>query len=67
MTHYLTRTGAHDHGSNIVNTFGTLWRLMNESRIQPDSAERNLRRGIALVLDLSQSLAPQDVVRTAWV
>ncbi|HSI11497.1 MAG TPA: glycosyl hydrolase, partial [Chthoniobacter sp.] len=41
MTHYITRTGAHDHGSNIVNTFGTLWRLMNESRIQPDAAERN--------------------------
>lgn len=41
MTHYITRTGAHDHGSNIVNTFGTLWRLMNESRIAPDAAERN--------------------------
>lgn len=40
MTHYVTRTGAHDHGSNIVSTYGNLWRLMNESRLAEDDAER---------------------------
>jgi hypothetical protein len=41
MIHYVTRTGAHDHGNNIVSTFGNLWRLMNESRLAADDAERN--------------------------
>lgn len=40
MTHYITRTGAHDHGSNIVSTYGNLWRLMNECRLAEDEAER---------------------------
>src|SRR5579871_3407197 len=41
MAHYVTRTGADDHGANIVSTFGNLWRLMNEGRIKADLADRN--------------------------
>jgi len=41
LAHYVTRTGADDHGSNIVSTFGNLWRLMNEGRLKAHEAERN--------------------------
>jgi hypothetical protein len=41
MAHYVTRTGAHDHGFNIVSTYGNLWRLMNEARLKANESERN--------------------------
>ncbi len=42
ITPYLTNFGVHDHGFNIVSTFGNLWRLMREGRTPKDATE--LRR-----------------------
>jgi len=39
---YLTHTGSHDHGSNVVSTFGNLWRLQLESRLPAAERERDL-------------------------
>src|SRR5262247_4665679 len=33
MASHLTHTGVHDHGFNNVSTYGTLWRLAREGRI----------------------------------
>jgi hypothetical protein len=40
MPNHLTHVGVHDHGFNIVSTYGTLWRLMNERRIPANEWER---------------------------
>lgn len=42
MPVHLTHTGVHDHGFNIVSTYGNLWRLMREERFPHDPAERRL-------------------------
>ena len=42
MTAHLTDFGVHDHGFNIVSTYGNLWRLMNEGGIEEDPRERRL-------------------------
>src|SRR5687768_15921678 len=34
MAHHVTHTGVHDHGFNNVSTYGNLWRLMREGRIE---------------------------------
>src|ERR1041385_5092394 len=34
MTPHLTHVGVHDHGFNNVSTYGTLWRLDREHRIE---------------------------------
>src|SRR5690606_29898874 len=36
MAGHLTHTGVHDHGFNNVSTYGNLWRLAGEGRIDPD-------------------------------
>ncbi len=41
MAPHLTHTGVHDHGFNNVSTYGNLWRLGNEGRIEMDAHERN--------------------------
>jgi hypothetical protein len=41
MTRYVSRMSGDDHGDNLVNTYGNLWRLMNEGRLQGDDADRN--------------------------
>jgi len=41
MANHLTHTGVHDHGFNNVSTYGNLWRLINEGRIQADPWERH--------------------------
>jgi len=40
MASHVTHTGVHDHGFNNVSTYGTLWRLMNEGRIEENTWER---------------------------
>jgi unsaturated chondroitin disaccharide hydrolase len=35
MSPHLTHVGVHDHGFNNVSTYGTLWRLARERRIEP--------------------------------
>jgi unsaturated chondroitin disaccharide hydrolase len=41
MAPHVTHIGVHDHGFNNVSTYGNLWRLMNEGRIQENEWERN--------------------------
>ena len=41
MAPHLTHMGVHDHGFNNVSTYGNLWRLMGEERIEEDRAERD--------------------------
>ncbi len=40
MASHLTHVGVHDHGFNNVSTYGNLWRLMNEGRIDDNGWER---------------------------
>ncbi len=40
MAPHLTHCGVHDHGFNNVSTYGNLWRLMNEGRIEENGWER---------------------------
>ena len=42
MTPHLTHMGVHDHGFNTVSTYGTLWRLVRERRIDASEWERRL-------------------------
>ena len=39
MAPHLTHMGVHDHGFNNVSTYGNLWRLAREGRIQADAWE----------------------------
>jgi len=41
MAPHLTHIGVHDHGFNNISTYGNLWRLMNEGRIDEVQWERN--------------------------
>src|SRR5438477_587767 len=40
MAPHLTHTGVHDHGFNNVSTYGTLWRLIAEDRIDAEPWEQ---------------------------
>lgn len=40
LINYVTHTGVHDHGFNIVSTYGNLWRLCVEGRTEADLWER---------------------------
>src|SRR3954452_10136311 len=40
MSPHLTHVGVHDHGFNNVSTYGTLWRLAREARIDAGRFER---------------------------
>jgi len=40
MTPHVTHFGVHDHGFNNISTYGNLWRLMNEGRIDENAWER---------------------------
>ncbi|MGO9656872.1 MAG: glycosyl hydrolase [Acidimicrobiales bacterium] len=42
MTPYLTDFGVHDHGFNVVSTYGNLWRLMKEGRTPSEGRELGL-------------------------
>lgn len=50
MAPHLTHTGVHDHGFNNVSTYGNLWRLIAEGRIDAKPWER---RYYELALKLS--------------
>jgi hypothetical protein len=41
MAPHLTHVGVHDHGFNNVSTYGTLWRLVREGRIDASDWERH--------------------------
>ncbi len=40
MAAHITHTGVHDHGFNNVSTYGALWRLVREKRIETCDWER---------------------------
>jgi unsaturated chondroitin disaccharide hydrolase len=40
MRPHLTDTGVHDHGFTIVSTYGNLWRLLREGRVERNEWER---------------------------
>src|SRR5712664_2913826 len=40
MASHLTHAGVHDHGFNNVSTYGNLWRLARETRIEVSEWER---------------------------
>jgi hypothetical protein len=42
MPAHVTHMGVHDHGFNIVSTYGNLWRMMGEKRIPEHRRERQL-------------------------
>ncbi len=44
MESYTTHTGVHDHGFNVVSTFGSLARLACEGKIQATQPERDYYR-----------------------
>jgi unsaturated chondroitin disaccharide hydrolase len=44
MESYITHTGVHDHGFNVVSTFGNLARLACEGKIQATQPERDYYR-----------------------
>src|SRR5436309_3959023 len=50
MASHVTHTGVHDHGFNNVSTYGTLWRLAREGRIDASDWEQ---RFYALALQVS--------------
>lgn len=41
MAPHVTHFGVHDHGFNNVSTYGNLWRLMNEGKIEENQWERD--------------------------
>jgi len=41
MAPHLTHVGVHDHGFNNVSTYGNLWRLIGEQRIEEDTWQRH--------------------------
>jgi unsaturated chondroitin disaccharide hydrolase len=41
MASHVTHAGVHDHGFNNVSTYGALWRLMGEGRIEENPHERD--------------------------
>lgn len=42
MAPHLTHVGVHDHGFNNVSTYGALWRLVREGRLEASSWEQRL-------------------------
>jgi unsaturated chondroitin disaccharide hydrolase len=42
MASHLSHMGVHDHGFNIVSTYGNLWRLAREHRLEVPAAEHQL-------------------------
>jgi unsaturated chondroitin disaccharide hydrolase len=61
MTSQLIDFGVHDHGFNIVSTYGNLWRLMKERRIAEDSQERRLYETALRVSGVVQASRWTDV------
>jgi len=61
MAPHLTHTGVHDHGFNNVSTYGALWRLAREGRLDPPTGER---RAVELALQVSGAVQALRWTRT---
>ena len=44
MEEYVAHFGVHDHGFNVISTFGNLARLVHEGRLAADASERDYYR-----------------------
>lgn len=42
MAHYVTHTGVHDHGFNVLSTYGNLLRLLVEGKFEAPPQEKDL-------------------------
>lgn len=62
MAAHLTHMGVHDHGFNTVSTYGALWRLVREGRIEAERRERELYE---LALCCSGAVQARRWTRTA--
>ncbi|HEV2394149.1 MAG TPA: glycosyl hydrolase [Verrucomicrobiae bacterium] len=62
MAPHLTHFGAHDHGFNIISTYGNLWRLMREGKIPFNQHELNFYE---LALKISGAVQAARWTRTA--
>ncbi len=62
MDAHITHFGVHDHGFNQVSTYGNLWRLMREGRLEPDAREQHLYE---LALKASGAVQAARWTRTA--
>jgi hypothetical protein len=61
MAPHLTHVGVHDHGFNNVSTYGTLWRLIREGRIDASEWEE---RFYVLALQVSGAVQARRWTRT---
>jgi unsaturated chondroitin disaccharide hydrolase len=62
MAPHLTHVGVHDHGFNNVSTYGNLWRLMGEGRVEEDPWQR---RFYELALKVSGAVQAARWARTS--
>ena len=62
MAPHLTHIGVHDHGFNNVSTYGNLWRLAREGRIDATDWER---RFYELALKVSGAVQARRWTRLA--
>lgn len=62
MAPHLTHTGVHDHGFNNISTYGALWRLATEGRIDASDWERHF---YAVALKASGAIQARRWTRTA--
>jgi len=53
MAHHVSHIGVHDHGFNIISTYGNLLRLMREGGIQEDKGDQE---GWSLALKVSGAI-----------
>lgn len=63
MASHVTHRGVHDHGFNNVSTYGNLWRLMNEGRLEESPWERAFYE---LALKCSGAVQAMRWTRTAF-
>ncbi len=62
MAPHLSHIGVHDHGFNNVSTYGNLWRLIREGKVDAPSAEKEL---CELALKVSGAIQAARWTRTA--
>jgi hypothetical protein len=62
MAPHLSHVGVHDHGFNNISTYGNLWRLIREQKIEADGSEREFYE---LALKISGAVQAARWTRTA--
>src|SRR6266704_1495810 len=62
MATHVSHVGVHDHGFNIISTYGNLWRLMREGRIPFNEREKDFYE---LALKISGAVQAARWTKTA--